>query len=78
MTPTAYSFGAAITASDTVNHANGEAQAIYVGGAGNISLVAPNGAAVLITAPAVGSTLNIRNIRVNATGTTATALVALY
>lgn len=78
MVPVAYSVGVAVATSDTVNHANGEAQAIYVGGAGNVTLVCPGGAVILFTAPPVGSIIPIRNVRVNATGTTATVMVALY
>ena len=78
MTPTAYNYGIAVTTSDATNHANGEAQAIYVGGAGSVVVVAPNGSTATYTAPPVGAIIPARNIRVNATGTTATLLLALY
>lgn len=54
---------------------------IYVGGAGNISLIAsgddPAGAAVVFTAVPVGTQLQIDALYVHATGTTATLLVGI-
>ncbi len=79
-----YNLHVAITPSDTVNLvASGRTtielcDAIYVGGIGNVTAVLQDGSTVLYTAPPVGSILPIRAKRVNATGTTATALVALY
>ena len=72
-----YSRAVAVTPSDATNFAEGTCHAIYVGGAGNITAIV-NGSAVLFTAVPVGATLRIRATRVNATGTTATAMVALY
>ena len=72
-----FDVAAAVTPSDTVNFDQGKCRAIYVGGAGNVTAVV-GGIAVLFTAPPVGTTLNIGATRVTATGTTATALVALY
>jgi hypothetical protein len=66
----------AITPSDTVNYTQGMARGIYVGGAGNIALVTPQGNVVTLTGVAVGSILQICSIRVN-TATTATLLVGL-
>lgn len=58
------------------------ARALYVGGAGNITAVfAKNKTeeyAVLFTAVPVGTILPINCIRVNATGTSATQIVALF
>jgi hypothetical protein len=71
-----YAQAVAITPSDVTNFTEGSTLAIYVGGAGNITAIV-NGAAVLFTAVPVGTTLAIRATRVNATGTAATALVAL-
>jgi hypothetical protein len=71
---TSYGGAAAITPSDTVNLGG---KAIYVGGAGNVTCVTEGGNVTLFTAPPVGSVIPIRFTRVNATGTTATALVAL-
>lgn len=71
-----------ITPSDTVNLVK-ETRAIYVGAPGNISIV-PNvglgraGTAVLFVSVPVGTTLVVSALRINATGTTAANLVALY
>jgi hypothetical protein len=55
------------------------AKSLYVGGAGNISLVTKRGTAnVTFTAVPAGTILPVQVSRVNATGTTATAIVALY
>ena len=65
----------AITTHDT--NAN-TAKAIYVGGAGNITCrPRGNSADVLFTAVPVGTVLHVEVTHVRATGTTATALVAL-
>lgn len=51
---------------------------VYVGGAGVVSCVPANGnAAVSVTVPA-GQLVPFRVAKVNATGTTATLLVAVY
>jgi hypothetical protein len=73
-----YSQAVAITTSDVAggNFTEGACRAIYVGGAGNITAIV-NGAAVLFTAVPVGTTLPVEATRVNATATTATAMVAL-
>jgi hypothetical protein len=56
---------------------SGECEGIWVGGAGVLQVVRPDGTAVAFTAVA-GSVLPVRAIRVNAVATTATLLVALY
>ena len=71
-----YSQAVAITPSDATDFPEGACKAIYVGGAGNITAIV-SGAVVLFTAPPVGTILQIRATRVNATATTATAMVAL-
>lgn len=71
---TSYGGATAITPSDTANLGG---KAIYVGGAGNVTCVTEGGNVTLFTAPPVGSVIPIRFTRVNSTGTTATALVAL-
>jgi hypothetical protein len=75
---TTYSSATAITASDTTLVT---CKAIYVGGAGNVTVnMSPTGGtSVLFTAPPVGSILpiNLAGGRVMSTGTTASALVAL-
>lgn len=67
----------AITPSDATNLSN-LTRGLYVGGAGNISAVTIAGVAVVFTAVPAGSVLPIQVKRINATGTTATALVGLY
>ena len=54
---------------------------VYVGGAGNLTVVMWGDATatpVLFTAVPAGTTLPIAVVQVMATGTTATAIVALY
>ena len=61
----------AITKSDTASNAY---SAIYVGGAGNLTVVTEAGTTVTFTAPPVGTIIPIRTSKVLAT-TTATLLV---
>jgi hypothetical protein len=68
---------AAITPNDATNFAGGACRGIYVGGAGNITAIV-GGSAILFTAVPAGMILPIVATRVNATATTATAMVALY
>lgn len=76
--PGQYSSFAAVTPSDTtlVN-----CRALYVGGAGNVTVKqgTPGAAAILFTAPPVGTILPLQLDRgfIMATGTTATVMVAL-
>lgn len=76
-TPNSFEYAAAITTSDTVS-LTGITRAVYVGGTGNITAIMSNGDTVLFTAVPVGTLLPIRCTRINATATTATALVAMY
>ena len=73
-----YSSEIAVTPSDTTPIT---CRAIYVGGAGNVTVspVLTGGTPILFTAPPVGSIIPIElnQGRIMATGTTATALVAL-
>lgn len=73
----AYSVAAAVTPSDATNFTLGACNALYVGGAGNITAIV-GGTAVLFTAVPVGTVLRVSCTRVNSTATTATAMVALY
>lgn len=68
----------AITPHNSTNLATA-ACGVYVGGAGDVTLV-PLGqkTAVLFKAVPVGAIIPVWTTRVNATGTTATNLVALY
>jgi len=53
-------------------------RSIYIGGAGDVSVeMAKTGTAIVFTGVQAGSVLPIRVSRVNATGTTATNMVAL-
>ena len=72
-----YSTAIAVTPSDATDFTSGRCDAIYVGGAGNITAIV-GGTAVLFTAVPVGTVLRISATRVNSTATTATAMVALY
>lgn len=74
--PEHYTVAFPITPHDT-NSFTKPCHGIYVGGAGNITLVDLNGNVVLFTAVAVGFILQVAAKRVNATGTTATALVGV-
>ena len=83
-----YNSGKGVTLSDTVNFDGTTwsasaaqqpvaAQGLYVGGAGVVVAVWPDGTTSSLTATA-GSVLPVRLIRVNNTSTTASLLVALY
>lgn len=69
---------AAVTPSDTVPLADFPTQALYVGGAGDVSVVVPPNAQV-VNYPAVpaGATLPVRATHVRATGTTATNIIRM-
>lgn len=82
-----YASAFAITKSDTVNYDGSTfsasaatkaipCDAIYVGGAGIVVAVFPDGSTVNFTAVA-GEILPIQTIRVNSTNTTATLMVGL-
>jgi hypothetical protein len=67
-----------VTPSDTVD-LDRVTQAIWVGGAGDVAAVRPDNLmpGVIAAVPA-GSWLPLATRRINATGTTATAILALY
>lgn len=52
-------------------------RAIYVGGAGNVTVVNPDGTTCLFSNVPQGAILPVECKRINATGTTATLLVGL-
>lgn len=54
------------------------AAAIYVGGTGNVALVTENGVAVVWPSCPAGMLIPCRCRRINATGTTASGLVAVF
>ncbi len=66
----------AVNVSDTA-HADGEAEALWCGGAGIVQVIRPDDTQIAFTVVA-GSLLPVRHKRIEATGTTATLLVALY
>ncbi len=85
---TGYSRFATITKSDTVNFDGSTysatpsvnpkpADAVYVGTAGVVVVIAEDGTAVSFTAVA-GAILPVRCIRINSTNTVPTLMVALY
>ena len=65
-----------ITPHDT-NTLTYASRALYIGGAGNVTVVM-NGASVLFAGLGAGTILPIRTDKVMSTGTTATNIVALY
>ena len=68
----------AVTPSDSTDLTYSTCRAIYVGGDGDISLVDGNGATIVFSGVTAGSILPVQTARVNATGTTATSIIALY
>jgi hypothetical protein len=70
----------AVTPSDAtaISAALGETKGLYVGGAGNVVCIDCTNTAVTFTAVPAGTVLPVRTRRVNATNTTATAIVALF
>ena len=65
--------------SDTVDLPGGVCDALWVGGAGNIAIIAEDDtSAVTISSVAAGTRLDIRAKRVMVTNTTATLIVAWY
>jgi hypothetical protein len=76
-----YSEAFAVIPHDTNKHVNADgkpepARALYIGVAGDVTLVDLQGTAVLFKAVPVGL-LRVGSVRVNATGTTATNIVGL-
>lgn len=68
-----------ITPSDTNNVPNAPCRALWVGGAGDVALIAAGDAdAVTIVAVTAGTVVPIRTLRVMSTNTDATDIVALY
>lgn len=67
----------AVTPADGTDFTN-VSRAIYVGGAGDLSVVTLGGDTVTFSAVAAGSLLPIRVRRVRSTGTTATLILNLW
>lgn len=73
-----YPNAVAVTPSDTANLAK-PAMALLVTGTGNVTLDTVGGqTSVLFTALAANAILPVQTVRVRATGTTATGIIALY
>ena len=68
----------AITPNDSTDLPLGICRAIYVGVGGDISIDDLSGETVVFKNAISGSVIPVQTARVNATGTTATNLVALY
>lgn len=68
----------AITPSDATDFTGGPTKGIYVGVAGDLVAVRPDGTAVKFKNAIQGSVIPIVAKRVNTAGTTATDLVGLY
>lgn len=69
----------AVTPNDGTNLPLGTATALWIGGAGDVALIAAaDASAVTITGVPAGTVLAISAKRVLSTGTTATNIVALY
>lgn len=66
----------AVTPSDTVSITTAP-RALWVGGAGNLSVLMSDGTTATLSGVPAGSLLPIQAVRVNATNTTATLIVAL-
>jgi hypothetical protein len=67
----------AVTPSDSTSLTNA-ARALYIGTAGNVTLVTIGGSVITFSNVQSGTILPVRTTRVNATSTTATNIVALY
>ena len=72
-----YTSAAAITTSDATAIATGITDAVYCGVSGTAVLIDQNGTSISTTLVG-GTILPLRVSRINATGTAATGLVALY
>ena len=68
---------ASITPNDSTDLTNAT-RGIYIGGAGDISLITVGGDTVTLSGVLAGTILPVRAARVRATSTTATNLVALW
>lgn len=72
-----YRGGAAVTPSDTT--VLSPTRGLFIGGAGNVTVDFADGTTgVLLTAISVGTIHPVSVVKVKATGTTATAIVALF
>ncbi|MHB1871748.1 MAG: spike base protein, RCAP_Rcc01079 family [Steroidobacteraceae bacterium] len=68
---------AAVTPSDTASLTY-VSKRLWVGGAGNVTLITAGGQTVEYANVPAGTYLQVRAVQVNATGTTATAIITEY
>jgi hypothetical protein len=68
---------AAVSPSDTVDLTD-VSRALFVGGAGNLTVIMQDGTTAVFTAVIAGQVLPIQASRVKATGTTATSITAMW
>lgn len=71
-------YATAVTTSDSANIANPATKGLYIGGAGDVKVDTAHASAVVFKAVPVGTILPVLVLKVYATGTTATNIVALY
>ena len=69
---------AAVTPHDSNNLPSGQCRGIYIGGVGNLTVLDAGGTPITFTALAVGVVDPSATARILSTGTTATAIIALY
>lgn len=74
--PTVPDNARAITPSDVDTFS--QPVALYIGGSGNVNVVPAGSGPAMTVAVLAGTVLPFRVVKVNATNTTATALVAVY
>lgn len=67
-----------VVSSDTVGFTAGVCRALYVGGAGDVSLTDTRGNTNTIKAVTAGTLLYLNATRVNATNTTASSMTVFY
>lgn len=70
--------GDAVTPNDSTDLVNGPCHAIYVTGAGNVSINLAAGGTALLSGLSAGEIVRVNASRINATSTTATGIYALY
>ncbi len=73
-----YDGAAAVTPDNATLFSKWPSRALYVGGGGNLSIVFEDDSVASMVGVPTGTTLRVKAKRVNATGTTATNIVALY
>lgn len=69
--------GFSVTPSDSVNFTS-DARALYIGGAGNVSVVTIEGDVLVFGNVPAGTVLPVAARRVNSTNTSATSILGLY